>query len=560
MESDGGSWTALLSRIATDGNFEFDRMAEVRLRRQMEARMRARGLRSQAEYVQLLSTNPGEYLALIGALQTTRRRSRGMAQTRAIRGSQLRRWIESLPVPTLVAEGIPGSGGMRLLAANRAARTFLIQPVDALRAASERHQWLHLDGTPCRDRDLPLHRAIWRGLTSHNEPLLLRDAAGHRRAVIVDTSPFPGRRLRAVMSVRAAEAWQAEPEPAVPKAALGQYERLYEEAAVPIILASQSGTVLETNARAREVLRAQDKEVVGAPLSGLLADESVPAYHQAVASLVHSGKARARLTLLSQPDLILEALAREIRSEPPLVQWVLYDVTHYVATDRMRRDLIDLVLHDLRSPLATSSLGVETIERGIERGDTSRVRRALSMVSAAMRRLGRLVDSLLDLSRLEAGQPILQPAESDFGPLLLAAAAEVELALAPRHLHLELEVPGDLPAIIADGDMLYRATVNLLDNAIKFSPQGGEVRLSAMAQDHGILISVSDQGPGIPRELQPRIFDKFIGQYLPQAPRSYGLGLSFCKLAVEAHGGWLAVDSAPGRGSTFAFWVPVRPG
>jgi PAS domain S-box-containing protein len=431
--------------------------------------------------------------------------------------------------------------------------------VDALRAASDHHCWLLPDGTPCRDGELPLHRAIWRGAATRGERLLLRDASGRERSLVLDAAPLPSRRSRAILTLRAAEPWEAA-STAGGRGAPGQHERLFEEGAVPMILTSQSGTILEVNARAREVLRAHEKEIVGAPLGGLLADEALPAYHEAVASLANSGKARAQLTLLAQPDLALEAHAREIRGERPFVQWVLHDVTPHVATERLRRDLVDLLLHDLRSPLATSTLGVETAERSLERDDPGRARRSLAMVTLALRRLARLVDSLLDLSRLEAGHPIVRPAEVQPAELLLAAAAEMEPMLAAQQVHLELDIAADLPAIVADGDMLYRAALNLLDNAVKFSPHEGAVQLRATAQDRGLLLCVTDEGPGVPRELQPRIFDKFIGQYLPNAPRGYGLGLSFCKLAAEAHGGWLAVDSTLGQGSTFALWVPVDPG
>ncbi len=227
--------------------------------------------------------------------------------------------------------------------------------------------------------------------------------------------------------------------------------------------------------------------------------------------------------------------------------------------ERLCCDLVDLLLHDLRSPLATALLGVEAIERALEREDPDRAQRSLEMLAATLRRLSRLVDSLLDISRLEAGQPFVRPSTVDLGELLLQVVHEVSLAVATHGLHLELEVPSGLPTIVADRDMVFRAVINLLDNAIKFSPAGSQVCLRVTPQDQGLTIAVTDQGPGIPRELQARIFDKFVGSHLPQAPRGYGLGLSFCKLAVEAHDGQVSVDSEPGRGSTFSLWFPVTP-
>lgn len=553
MERDAGRWTALLARMATEGRVDLSRLSEARLRREMEARMRLRGLSSGEEYVRLLEGNASEFGALVGALRTTRRRSPPPEWRGRVVGSQLRRWVESLPVPALAAEALPGNGRLRLLASNAPARELLGRPANALRAASEEHRWLLPDGTPCRDEDLPLHRAARQGLASRGERLLLHDDAGGDRLLVLDGVPMPPR--RATLTLRLAESWEVPPAEGRPRMP-GYYERVFEEGTAPMVLTSQSGLIVEANARARQVLRAHERELVGAPLGGLLADEALPAYHEAVASLAHVGRACARLTLLAQPDLDLEAQAREIRGETPLVEWVLHDVTHHAATERQRRDLTDLLLHDLRGPLATSTLGVEAAERGLEREDLSRAQRSLALTSMALRRLCRLVDSLLDLSRLEAGQPLVRTAELQPTEILLAAAAELEPALTSKQVSLDLDVPPNLPAIVADGDMLYRAVLNLLDNAVKFSPREGRVSLRATAQDRGVLICVADQGPGIPRELQSRIFDKFIGQYLPNAPRGYGLGLSLCRLAAEAHGGWLAVDSTPGQGSTFALWLP----
>jgi len=529
--------------------------------------MRARGLSSYEEYVRLLDTSPGEYSALTSALQATLRRGAWRGLAHVSRSRQLRRWVESLPVPALIAEGIPATHRLRLLACNRPACELLGQAEAALRATSSHLQWLHHDLTPCQDEDMPIYQAIWQGSATHGKGLLIRDTSGRLRALIVDAQRLRGGRPLAIEILHVARPGDGGPAPEAPLASLrearvlfGRYERLFEEAAVALIVTNATATVVEANGRAFRLLGAGEAQVVGQPLASYLTDSTLRPFHEALLSLAHSGQARAQLSLQNQPGIVFETEARQTRSgESSFVQWALHDVTAHVTTDRLRRDLVDLVLHDLRSPLATSILGVDTAERSLERDDTSRAQRSLPMVSAALRRLGRLVDSLLDVSRLEAGQPLLRPGEVEPGQLLTAAAAEVRPALEPRGLHLELEVAPDLPRMAADGDMLFRAVINLLDNAIKFSPPNGQVRLKATAQDYGLLICVSDQGPGVPLALQPRIFDKFVGLHLPQAPRGYGLGLAFCKLAAEAHGGWIAVDSTPGQGSTFALWLPARP-
>ena len=221
------------------------------------------------------------------------------------------------------------------------------------------------------------------------------------------------------------------------------------------------------------------------------------------------------------------------------------------------RELIDMTLHDLRSPLASVLVGLEVVEQALARQDLDRVRAALALVLSTVRRLSRIVDSLLDVSRLEAGQAgLLRRAPVDLNELVSEAAREVGFTVTARGLHLQVELLSDSAMIAADRDMVFRAVINLLENAIKFSLVGGQVSLKTARAGKGFSISVTDQGPGIPGELQRNLFDRSAGAQWPTASGGYGLGLVFCKAAAEAHGGQVMVDSVPGRGSTFTLWFP----
>ena len=125
-------------------------------------------------------------------------------------------------------------------------------------------------------------------------------------------------------------------------------------------------------------------------------------------------------------------------------------------------------------------------------------------------------------------------------------------------VHLGLEVPGALPPVLADRDRLLQVFSNLLGNALKFTPAGGEIRVGARVEDEQVLFYVRDTGPGIPTELLAHIFDRF-WQANRTDRRGAGLGLSIARGIVEAHGGRLQVESEPGRGSTFSFTVPAVP-
>ncbi|MDI7277674.1 MAG: ATP-binding protein [Anaerolineae bacterium] len=547
-------WTALLARIASDGSFDLSTVRQTRVRRQIQARMESRRVGSFREYVRLLQTSPGEYVALTGALKRAVRRTARASTVASLRShAELRRWVSGLPIGALAAEALPGGRRPRVLACNQAARELLGSPQGALQATAPGCHWLKPDATPCQDDDLPLHQALKQQALAGRGTFLLRDASERLRPIVVDVFRLPGRRPVALVTLQTAGGEAPGPLPA------GRYLRLFEESPSALLLTAADGTIIDANARARLLFQADGTPLTGSSLSEHVTPGSLPALRCALDALA-SGEAEARLNVRAHPELTFEARVRPIwEGEQALAQWALHDVTFHVATEQLRGDLLDLVLHDLRSPLATSILGVEAAERNLQREEPAKALRSLDMAGAALHRLGRLVDSLLDVSRLEAGQPIIRLHQVNVEELFQELRREVQLALAAHKLELELELAPGLPTIVADGDMLFRAVMGLLDNAIKFSPGESRIWVRVTAQDYGLLITVTDQGPGIPRELQPRIFDKFVGLHLPQGPRSYGLGLAFCKLAVEAHHGWVAVDSTPGQGSTFALWVPANP-
>jgi signal transduction histidine kinase len=203
--------------------------------------------------------------------------------------------------------------------------------------------------------------------------------------------------------------------------------------------------------------------------------------------------------------------------------------------------------------------------------DTSVIRHALEMASQSCNHLMSLVDSLLDISRLEAGQ---MPLERD--PVLLPQLTQTVLQqmrpLAERGtVEFELLTVPDTPAVYADSELINRVLVNLVDNALKHSPRNGIVTIeivpesvkrglldTADAPSPSIRCTVLDTGPGIPSEHRQRVFERFA--QLDGRRRGKGLGLAFCKLAVQAHGGQIWVEDNPGgQGSAFCFTLPVAP-
>jgi len=225
--------------------------------------------------------------------------------------------------------------------------------------------------------------------------------------------------------------------------------------------------------------------------------------------------------------------------------------------DRLKSEFVSLVSHELRTPLTSIKGGIELV-LGYAKDLDPTYREALQITAQETTRLSRLVEDILNVSRLEAGKLRVRPGLLSLRPFL-EGIVRCEAAGAPEHkLHLRVE-PG-LPLAWADESHVNDVMFNLLDNAIKYSPPGSQVSVRASRFDaNRILISVADEGPGVPPEEQARIFDKFYrGQGIEeQSTNGYGLGLYLAQKLVTAQGGQIWVDSQPGRGACFNFTLPV---
>jgi two-component system, sensor histidine kinase and response regulator len=224
--------------------------------------------------------------------------------------------------------------------------------------------------------------------------------------------------------------------------------------------------------------------------------------------------------------------------------------------ERLRDSLVHMVVHDLRSPLLGLSGCLQLLQGDL--ADTLQPEQAEDLDSAltAAQRLGEMVSSLLDVSRLEAGQMPLDKHMHDLQPVI--AGAIESLGGLTKGRKVAFTPPDPAISILCDGEVVGRVVANLVANALKFTPSSGEVRVTACTAEESVKVAIADTGPGIPEEYRERIFQKF-GQVEGQAEgkkHSTGLGLTFCKLAVEAHGGLIGVDSVVGEGSTFWFTLP----
>jgi len=221
----------------------------------------------------------------------------------------------------------------------------------------------------------------------------------------------------------------------------------------------------------------------------------------------------------------------------------------------LKETLMQTLVHDLKNPLAAVLGNLELMERKADESVLHLVRRS----KAAAWRMHQMILNLLDIGQLEEGQLVLHPEPVDAGSLARKACVEMESGAAQRGVKLEIAADEAVAVMKGDGAVLRRVLDNLLSNAIEHSPQGGTVRVAVALCDEGIEIAVADEGPGVPPEFREKIFEKFqrleSRRSVPGANR--GLGLTFCRLAVEAHGGTIWVDDAPGSGALFRVLLPA---
>lgn len=224
--------------------------------------------------------------------------------------------------------------------------------------------------------------------------------------------------------------------------------------------------------------------------------------------------------------------------------------------ERARDNLAHMIVHDMRSPLATAKLCLEVLNDETPR-ESERQKRLIATAHRSLAEVIAMTSDLLDISRLESGQMPIARQREDLAALARRVASSLETQFQGRTF--EIQAPEACPAD-CDPEVAARVMVNLLNNAFKFTPDNGKVALSLEREAGGVRVSVEDTGPGIAPEFQPRIFDKFAQSEEGQRHRGSGLGLAFCKLAVEAHGGRIGFNTVPGSGSTFWFTLPDTAG
>ena len=344
---------------------------------------------------------------------------------------------------------------------------------------------------------------------------------------------------------------------------------LIESSRDGIILNSMNGTILVMNLPALTMLR-----LPGAPSDWVnrpIVDAIQAMRHTAPSSARATIRELRRLTTSAEPTaegdyevagrpIHWQSLPVRVGSRPMGRLIVLRDMTEEHALERLREDMTHTMVHDLRNPLTGIVAALNMVLDGFMGDLRPEQRQVLSIAQSSSDRMMQLVNAILDVNRLESGRMPVNLAAVTVSDLLREILLAQTTIAREKNLQLDSDLPSGLPPVQADVALMERVLQNLIGNAVKFTPEGGCVRVAAavpaeLAEPPTVLISIRDNGPGIPLEIQSQLFQKFVTG--GQQEHGSGLGLAFCKLAIEAHGQRIWVESMAGEGTTFRFTLAV---
>ena len=338
-----------------------------------------------------------------------------------------------------------------------------------------------------------------------------------------------------------------------------------DAAPIGIIAVDNSGCILLINRSAQGLFGYTEKELVGQPLTLLIPEESRQIHSQKLADYMRDPHVRPMGTGLNLsarrkngsifPAEISLGFAETAQGLLSIA--FIIDVTRQREAEQLRDTMIHTLVHDLRNPLSNIRTGLQVLEMEAAKLDSDQQ----TLIEIALNNSERMFDfinAILEVNQLESGRVTLNLTafriQDQIAELLTALAPQAEKK-AQRLLN---DTAADLPPVYADATIIARVLENLIGNAIKYTPENGVIRVGAQRKANDptkLRVDVTDTGPGIAPELLPRLFGKFVAG--KNKERGHGLGLAFCKLAIEAHGESIGVQNTGTTGTTFSFTLPV---
>lgn len=338
-----------------------------------------------------------------------------------------------------------------------------------------------------------------------------------------------------------------------------RYRELFEDSIDPILLSNWDGRILVANRQAVKIFGIEAEALVGLSVFDL---HSVPIEKlgEDFSELKGGSTVSYESQLVSHDGerIPIEVHVRRVQlgAEAPL-QWILRDIRERKALDTLRDDLMAMIYHDLRSPLANIISSLDILSTMLPIDTDESLGTVYQIASRSANRLQRLISSLLDIYRLESGQPVAKKGELDPAQMVAECLEVIRPQAKAKGINLVASAAAGLPVLTADHDMIRRVFINLLENSLKFTSSEGTIEGGCSQEDGFVKFWVKDTGAGIPEEAQEKIFEKYNRLQSDRYPRGMGLGLAFCRLAVQAHSGKIWVESKVGEGSTFIFTLPI---
>lgn len=345
------------------------------------------------------------------------------------------------------------------------------------------------------------------------------------------------------------------------KAAHNRYHTLFENSIDPILITDLDGDILEANQPTIQFSLYSMETLLNMNVSDLHQEPHGKRGYAPDGILAEeSNSYESRLTAADGSTYPVQITVHPIQiEEKQRLQWIFRDISERRELDQLRDDLTSMIYHDLRAPLANVISSLDVLSATVGENARPEVQSLFDIANRSTKRIQRLTRSLLDINRLEAGQSVIDP-ESVSPYIIVENALNVLRPLADnKEQTLDFLVPEDISPVYADRDMIERVVINLLQNAIKFTPQNGEIEIGANQVANMVQLWIKDNGPGVNPQSKDTIFQKFTRLHSDEGPKGLGLGLAYCRLAVEGHGGKIWVDNVPEGGSVFAFTLPVPP-
>jgi PAS domain S-box-containing protein len=350
------------------------------------------------------------------------------------------------------------------------------------------------------------------------------------------------------------------------QSAKDRYAGLFEDSLDPIITTDLEGVITDANHKARVTFGYTRSEMIGMPIKDLHRSTTVNKDGRdlfdsdRIGDLVRGIEQsfETRMATKDGHEIPVEVHAKRISTpEHDFIQWIERDISERVKIEEMREDLMSMIFHDLRAPLGNIMSSVTLLQSSIPPDDDMNAS-ILGIAARSGQHLSRLVDSLLDLRRFESGKAVLNQKVSSLLPLIAEAVEQVLPIAQGKSIALTMQLPPQLSPVFIDEDMIRRVLINLIENSVKYTPNEGAVSVIAHNHEDHVIVSIEDNGPGIPESERSRVFEKFARIRREGGPKGLGLGLAFVKMAIEAHGGKVWVDPAQPHGAIFRVLLPFK--